>query len=85
LTKHAPVVTVGAPLESGTVEVLIAALRTDQAGNSAFPQFLASSWHAGVVRSDGDFAVRNVAYCGCDGARMSRTIRPSMLNQSTGA
>jgi uncharacterized protein YbcV (DUF1398 family) len=44
LTKDGPVVTQGTPLVSGTVDVpafdreaLIAALRTDQAGNSTFP------------------------------------------------
>jgi uncharacterized protein YbcV (DUF1398 family) len=50
LTKLGPVVIIGAPLASGTVDVppfdhdaLIAALRTDQAGNSKFPEFLAAS------------------------------------------
>jgi uncharacterized protein YbcV (DUF1398 family) len=50
LTEEGPVVTTGAPLASGTVDVppferkaLIAALRTDQAGNSTFPEFLAAS------------------------------------------
>jgi uncharacterized protein YbcV (DUF1398 family) len=50
LTELGPVVTIGAPLASGTVDVppfdrdaLIAALRTDQAGNSTFPEFLAAS------------------------------------------
>src|ERR1700689_3876196 len=74
LTEHGPVVTLGTPLVSGTVDVppfnreaLIAALRTDQAGNSTFPEFLAASWRAGVVRYDVDFAARTVAYYGCNG------------------
>ena len=61
-------------LVSGTVDVpqfnrdaLIAALRTDQAGNSTFPEFLAATWRAGVVRYDVDFNARTVAYYGCNG------------------
>ena len=64
----------GTPLVSGTADVppfnreaLIAALRTDQAGNSTFPEFLAASWRAGVVRYDVDFAAQTVAYYGCNG------------------
>jgi uncharacterized protein YbcV (DUF1398 family) len=74
LTEQGPVVTQGAPLLSGTVDVppfdreaLIAALRTDQAGNSTFPEFLAASWQAGIVRYDVDFEKRIVTYYGCDG------------------
>ncbi len=74
LTEAGPVVTMEAPLASGTVDVppfnrdaLIAALRTDQAGNSTFPEFLAASWRAGVVRYDVDFAARTVAYYRCNG------------------
>jgi hypothetical protein len=47
-------------------EALIAASRVDQAGESTFPEFLAS-WRAGVVRYEVDFAVRTVAYFGCNG------------------
>jgi uncharacterized protein YbcV (DUF1398 family) len=74
LTDEGPVVSQDAPLISGTVDVppfngerLIAALRTDQAGNSTFPEFLAACWSAGVVRYDVDFIARNVAYFGCHG------------------
>jgi uncharacterized protein YbcV (DUF1398 family) len=74
LTQDGPVVTQGTPLVSGTADVppfnrdaLIAALRTDQAGNCTFPEFLAASWRAGVVRYDVDFARRTVAYYGCNG------------------
>jgi hypothetical protein len=47
--------------------ILIRALRIDQAGNSTFPEFLTSSWRAGVVRYDVDFTARSVAYYGCNG------------------
>jgi uncharacterized protein YbcV (DUF1398 family) len=74
LTEHGPVVTQGAPLISGTVDVpqfdrdaLVAALRTDQAGKSTFPEFLAATWRAGVVRYEVDFAARRVAYYGSQG------------------
>jgi uncharacterized protein YbcV (DUF1398 family) len=73
LTKDGPVVTQGAPLLTGTADVapfdreaLIKALRTDQAGEGTFPEFLVASWHAGVVRYDVDFAARKVAYYGCN-------------------
>jgi uncharacterized protein YbcV (DUF1398 family) len=74
LTDDGPVVSQGTPLVSGEVDVpsfdreaLIAALRTDQAGKSTFPEFLAASWRAGVVRYDVNFAARTVAYYGCNG------------------
>jgi uncharacterized protein YbcV (DUF1398 family) len=43
---------------------LIVALRTDQAGNSSFPEFLEAAWQAGVVRYDVDFENRTVTYIG---------------------
>lgn len=74
LTSEGPVVTQGTPLVSGMADVppfnreaLIAALRVDQAGESTFPEFLAASWRAGVVRYDVDFAARTVTYLGCNG------------------
>jgi uncharacterized protein YbcV (DUF1398 family) len=51
---------------SFNLEALITALRTDQAGNSTFPEFLASSWRAGVVRYEVDFKARKVAHYGCN-------------------
>src|ERR1700678_3731782 len=69
LTEKGPVVTQGAPLLSGMADVprfdrkaLIAALRTDQAGNSTFPEFLLASWQAGVVRYEVDFTARTCTY-----------------------
>jgi uncharacterized protein YbcV (DUF1398 family) len=74
LTDQGPVVMQAAPLVSGIADVpsfdqeaLITALRIDQAGESTFPEFLAASWRAGVVRYDVDFAARTVAYLGCNG------------------
>src|SRR5215471_9979706 len=74
LTDRGPVVMQNAPLISGIVDVpsfdreaLSTALRIDQAGESTFPEFLAASWRAGVVRYDVDFAARTVTYLGCNG------------------
>jgi uncharacterized protein YbcV (DUF1398 family) len=75
-TKYGTVVTQGQPLISGSAEVpsfnsaaLIRALRTDQAGESTFPEFLSSTWKAGVVRYEVDLVAREVAYYGCNGER----------------
>jgi uncharacterized protein YbcV (DUF1398 family) len=85
-------VSTGAPLASGSVDVpafdrdaLIAALRTDQAGNSTFPEFLAASWRAGVVRYDIDFAARTVAYLGCNGEEYVEEYPAVDLKSATGA
>jgi uncharacterized protein YbcV (DUF1398 family) len=74
LTNEGPVVTQGTSLVSGTADVpsfnrnaLIEALRTDQAGESTFSDFLMASWKAGVVRYDVDFDARTVTYYGCKG------------------
>ena len=74
LTNEGPVVILGTPLASGTMDVppfnreaLITASRTDQAGESTFPEFLTASWRAGVVRYEVDFVARTVAYYGCNG------------------
>jgi len=74
LTRQGPVVTQGAPLVTGTVDVppfdrqaLITALRTDQAGESTFREFLAAAWRAGIVSYDVDFDKRVVTYYGCSG------------------
>ncbi len=48
-------------------EKLILALRTDQAGNSSFPEFLEAAWQAGVIRYDVDFDNRAVTYFGALG------------------
>ncbi len=74
LTDAGAVVSQGTPLLTGTADVppfdreaLIKALRTDQAGQSTFPEFLTASWRAGVVRYDVDLTARTVAYYGCHG------------------
>lgn len=74
LTQYGPVVSQMTPLVTGLVDVppfnqaaLVQALRTDQAGQSTFPEFLMGAWQAGIVRYDVDFEKRQVAYYGCLG------------------
>ncbi len=83
LTKDGPVVVQGTPLLSGTADVpkfdqdvLVAALRTDQAGKSTFPEFLQASWRAGVVRYDVDFTARTCSYYGCEDERYIENYPP---------
>ena len=73
LTTTGSVVVQGTPLLTGFVDVppfdqdaLITALRTDQAGKSSFPEFLAAAWQAGVIRYDVDLVKRTVAYYGAN-------------------
>ena len=81
LTNEGPVVIQSEPLVTGMMDVpafdreaLIRALRIDQAGHSTFPEFLAASWHAGVVRYDVDLRARNVTYYGCNDEKLRRGI-----------
>jgi len=74
LTKFGNVVQQGVPLVSQTSDVsefdkeaLIRALRTDQAGESSFLEFLKSSWNAGVIGYDVDFEKRTCTYFGAKG------------------
>ncbi len=74
LTKHGAVINQGTPLVTGMYEVpqfdreaLIRALRTDQEGKSTFPEFLQSTWKAGVVKYDVDLKKRTCTYFGADG------------------
>jgi uncharacterized protein YbcV (DUF1398 family) len=76
LTEIGPVAVVGTPLATGMVDVppfdreaLIAALRTDQAGRSTFPEFLMASWRAGIVSYDVDLAARTCTYYGANGEK----------------
>lgn len=71
LTSEGPVAVQGTPLVIGMVDVppfdraaLITALRTDQAGESTFPEFLMASWEAGVVSYEVDFTARTCTYYG---------------------
>ncbi len=73
LTTKGPVVIQETPLITDMADVapfnreaLINALRTDQSGNSTFPEFLVSSWKAGVVRYAVDFEKRTCTYYGAN-------------------
>ena len=74
LTQAGPVVVQGTPLVTGAADVpsfdqhaLVRALRTDQAGDSTFAEFLSASWRAGVIRYEVEFNARTVTYYGCNG------------------
>lgn len=71
MTEYGSVVSQGTPLVNTTADVppfnreaLIKALRIDQAGQSTFPEFLKTSWEAGVVSYIADFEKRVVTYYG---------------------
>jgi uncharacterized protein YbcV (DUF1398 family) len=71
LTDIGPVLEQGAPLVTGTEDVpvfdeagLVRAIRSDQAGESTFSEFLGATWRAGVVRYECDFDARIVTYSG---------------------
>lgn len=91
ITKDGPVVVQGVPLVSGTVDVpkfdekaLIHALRTDQSGNSTFPEFLEATWKAGVVNYDVDFIKRIVSYFGCKGEKYVEDYSLVQIDKSFG-
>ncbi|HZZ18918.1 MAG TPA: DUF1398 family protein [Opitutaceae bacterium] len=74
LTKEGAVAMQSTPLITGMADVptfdreaVIRTLRTDQAGQSTFPEFLASAWKAGVVRYSVDFEGRTCTYYGSAG------------------
>lgn len=74
IMEEGQVVQQGTPLVTGTHaipkfsrEALIKAIRTDQNGESTFPEFLKATWEAGVVAYDADFISRKVSYFGARG------------------
>lgn len=74
MTDGGAVVQQGMPLVTGLHEIaafdreaLVTAIRTDQQGQSTFPEFLQSTWKAGVISYDVDFIGRKVIYFGAHG------------------
>lgn len=74
LTDAGPVVSVMPPLIDDYTEIpkfdreaLVKAIRTDQAGESSFIEFLQATWDAGIVTYDVDFDARVVTYRGVNG------------------
>lgn len=74
IMEEGSVIQQGAPIVSDKEVVppfdrmaLIKALRDDQEGRSAFPEFLTHAWKAGVIGYDVDLAARKVTYYGVDG------------------
>jgi uncharacterized protein YbcV (DUF1398 family) len=78
VTQHGHVVNQGTPLVNAIVDVpvfnkeaLVKAIRTDQVGESTFPEFLKAAWAAGVVSYEVDFEKRIVIYYGVLGESYS--------------
>ena len=72
--EDGPVVQQGVPLVKGLADIpqfnqgaLVKALRADQAGETTFPEFLKSTWEAGVIWYQVDFEKRTVTYGGAGG------------------
>ncbi|MBS0629354.1 MAG: DUF1398 family protein [Verrucomicrobia bacterium] len=86
LTQFGSVVSQGTPLVNGTTDIppfdreaLIKAIKVDQAGQSSFPEFLKSTWEAGVVSYIVDFEKRVVTYYGVLGESYSEKYPPIEL------
>ncbi len=80
LTQAGPVIAQADPIVSGMADVapwdrdaLIAAIRTDQAGESSYPQFARACWAAGVVHYDVDLSGRTCTYSGAFGEQYVET------------
>ena len=92
VTRRGTVLNAGTPLASGWAAVprfdrdaLVKALRTDQAGESTFPEFLAAAWRAGVVSYEVDFAERKVTYSGAGGEVYVEAYPAVSLTSATSA
>lgn len=73
----------GAPLAMGMMDVpkfdqeaIIKAIRIDQSGEGAFPEFLNAIWKAGVWGYDVNFNSREVAYMGTRGEMYIESYDP---------
>ncbi|MHA7650628.1 DUF1398 family protein [Mycobacterium sp. ML4] len=76
LTDAGPIVEQHDPIVAGLTDVaawnrdaLVDAIRTDQAGQSSYPQFVHACWAAGVVHYDVDLHARTCTYSGAAGER----------------
>ncbi|NLU74888.1 DUF1398 family protein [Streptomyces sp. HNM0575] len=74
LTAYGPVAVQGGPLITGMTGVpdfdsgaLVTALRSDQAGETTFPEFVRGCWRAGVVWYEVDLQARTCTYVGASG------------------
>lgn len=50
-------------------EAFIKVLRTSQAGDSTFPEFLRDSWKTGIINYEADLIARTVTYYGAEGEK----------------
>jgi uncharacterized protein YbcV (DUF1398 family) len=91
VTAGGDVVQQGTPQVSGTVAIapfdegaLITALRTDQAGASTYPEFMAAVWRVGVVTYDIDLAGRTCTYRSAAGAQYVEQYPAVRLAEASG-
>lgn len=76
ITEKGNLVQQDTPLVSGLMDIplfqkeeVVRCIRADQAGETAFPEFLVGIWKAGVVKYEIDFERRIVSYYGIDEVR----------------
>jgi uncharacterized protein YbcV (DUF1398 family) len=76
LMEDGHLVQLGDPIVTGLIDiptfdeqVLVSAIRTDQAGQSTFPEFMFSAWKAGVTSYEADFFEHTVTYLGVNGEK----------------
>lgn len=73
------------PVQKFNQTLLQKAIKTDQKGQSTFPEFLLSAWNAGVIRYEVDFLTHTVTYYGANNEHYSEdykavTIEDFQLN-----
>lgn len=61
-------------------EKLINALRSDQKGQTTFPEFLMNIWTSGIVKYEVNFIERYVVYYGADGEEYKETYPAIEIN-----
>ncbi|KXT63524.1 DUF1398 family protein [Lactococcus sp. DD01] len=57
-------------------------MRTDQAGQTSFPEFLMNTWKAGIVKYEVNFTDRYVIYYGANGEEYKEAYSAVELNYS---
>ena len=67
INQGTPLITGMAVVPPFDQDAVVAAIRSDQAGASTFPEFLHAIWRAGAWGYDVDFEKRTVTYMGSKG------------------
>ncbi|KAB1860054.1 DUF1398 domain-containing protein [Acinetobacter tandoii] len=64
---HPSLITTATDIPTFNQDLLIQALRADQAGHTSFPEFLQAIWSAGIIRYTVNLEARYVVYYGSSG------------------